>query len=171
MVSRSTPERDSTAAEVPCAPFTVEMTVTVRPAETPFVVSVLFAQRRFAVEDSSTSTTAPSARESSSARSYSLPGSFVQVQGSSTYDRSFLAGVRWDRPVQQPGGQGSSSGGERKFVPVLARAAVAVGVGGVFIETHQDPDRAPSDGPNMVPLREMESLLRTLIAFDKLAKA
>ena len=73
--------------------------------------------------------------------------------------------------VQQPGGQGSSSGGERKFVPVLARAAVAVGVAGVFIETHQDPDRAPSDGPNMVPLREMESLLRTLIAFDKLAKA
>jgi 2-dehydro-3-deoxyphosphooctonate aldolase (KDO 8-P synthase) len=73
--------------------------------------------------------------------------------------------------VQQPGGQGSSSGGERKFVPVLARAAVAVGVAGVFIETHQDPDRAPSDGPNMVPLRDMESLLRTLIAFDKLAKA
>jgi 2-dehydro-3-deoxyphosphooctonate aldolase (KDO 8-P synthase) len=73
--------------------------------------------------------------------------------------------------VQQPGGQGSASGGERKFVPVLARAAVAVGVAGVFIETHQDPDRAPSDGPNMVPLREMESLLRTLMAFDKLAKA
>jgi 2-dehydro-3-deoxyphosphooctonate aldolase (KDO 8-P synthase) len=73
--------------------------------------------------------------------------------------------------VQQPGGQGSVSGGERKFVPVLARAAVAVGVAGVFIETHQDPDRAPSDGPNMVPLREMESLLRTLMAFDKLAKA
>jgi 2-dehydro-3-deoxyphosphooctonate aldolase (KDO 8-P synthase) len=73
--------------------------------------------------------------------------------------------------VQQPGGQGNSSGGERKFVPVLARAAVAVGVAGVFIETHQDPDRAPSDGPNMVPLREMESLLRTLMAFDKLAKA
>jgi 2-dehydro-3-deoxyphosphooctonate aldolase (KDO 8-P synthase) len=73
--------------------------------------------------------------------------------------------------VQEPGGQGSVSGGERKFVPVLARAAVAVGVAGVFIETHQDPDRAPSDGPNMVPLREMESLLRTLMAFDKLAKA
>ena len=73
--------------------------------------------------------------------------------------------------VQQPGGQGSSSGGERKFVPVLARAAVAVGVAGVFIETHRDPDRAPSDGPNMVPLREMETLLRTLMAFDKLAKA
>ncbi|HVG51525.1 MAG TPA: 3-deoxy-8-phosphooctulonate synthase, partial [Xanthobacteraceae bacterium] len=72
--------------------------------------------------------------------------------------------------VQQPGGQGTSSGGEREFVPVLARAAVAVGVAGVFIETHQDPDHAPSDGPNMVPLKEMESLLRTLIAFDKLAK-
>jgi 2-dehydro-3-deoxyphosphooctonate aldolase (KDO 8-P synthase) len=73
--------------------------------------------------------------------------------------------------VQQPGAQGSSSGGEREFVPVLARAAIAVGVAGVFIETHQDPDRAPSDGPNMVPLREMEPLLRTLMAFDKLAKA
>jgi len=73
--------------------------------------------------------------------------------------------------VQQPGGQGSASGGEREFVPVLARAAVAVGIAGVFIETHQDPDKAPSDGPNMVPLRELEPLLRTLIAFDKLAKA
>ena len=72
--------------------------------------------------------------------------------------------------VQQPGGQGTSSGGEREFVAVLARAAVAVGVAGVFIETHQDPDKAPSDGPNMVPLKEMESLLRTLIAFDSLAK-
>jgi 2-dehydro-3-deoxyphosphooctonate aldolase (KDO 8-P synthase) len=72
--------------------------------------------------------------------------------------------------VQQPGGQGTSSGGQREFVPVLARAAVAVGVAGVFIETHQDPDRAPSDGPNMMPLREMEALLRTLIAFDRLAK-
>ncbi len=72
--------------------------------------------------------------------------------------------------VQQPGGQGASSGGEREFVPVLARAAVAVGVAGVFIETHQDPDRAPSDGPNMVPLKEMEDLLRRLIAFDRLAK-
>ena len=66
--------------------------------------------------------------------------------------------------VQQPGGQGTSSGGEREFVPVLARAAVAVGVAGVFIETHQDPDRAPSDGPNMMPLKEMEPLLRRLIA-------
>ncbi|HEY4775324.1 MAG TPA: 3-deoxy-8-phosphooctulonate synthase [Xanthobacteraceae bacterium] len=73
--------------------------------------------------------------------------------------------------VQQPGGQGSVSGGEREFVPVLARAAVAVGVAGIFIETHQDPDRAPSDGPNMVPLKDMEPLLRTLMAFDKLAKA
>jgi 2-dehydro-3-deoxyphosphooctonate aldolase (KDO 8-P synthase) len=72
--------------------------------------------------------------------------------------------------VQQPGGQGTSSGGEREFVPVLARAAVAVGVAGVFIETHQDPDRAPSDGPNMVPLKEMEGLLRRLVEFDRLAK-
>jgi 2-dehydro-3-deoxyphosphooctonate aldolase (KDO 8-P synthase) len=73
--------------------------------------------------------------------------------------------------VQQPGGQGTSSGGEREFVPVLARAAVAVGVAGVFIETHQDPDRAPSDGPNMVPLKAMEPLLRRLVEFDKLAKS
>jgi 2-dehydro-3-deoxyphosphooctonate aldolase (KDO 8-P synthase) len=72
--------------------------------------------------------------------------------------------------VQQPGGQGTSSGGEREFVPVLARAAVAVGVAGVFIETHQDPDRAPSDGPNMMPLEQMESLLRRLMQFDALAK-
>jgi 2-dehydro-3-deoxyphosphooctonate aldolase (KDO 8-P synthase) len=73
--------------------------------------------------------------------------------------------------VQQPGGQGTSSGGEREFVPVLARAAVAVGVAGVFIETHQDPDKAPSDGPNMVPLKEMEGLLRRLMEFDRLAKS
>jgi 2-dehydro-3-deoxyphosphooctonate aldolase (KDO 8-P synthase) len=72
--------------------------------------------------------------------------------------------------VQQPGGQGASSGGQREFVPVLARAAVAVGVAGVFIETHQDPDRAPSDGPNMMPLNELEGLLRRLTAFDRLAK-
>src|SRR6266566_9787270 len=72
--------------------------------------------------------------------------------------------------VQQPGGQGTSSGGEREFVPVLARAAVAVGVAGVFIETHPDPDHAPSDGPNMVPLREFEGLLHTLMTFDALAK-
>jgi 2-dehydro-3-deoxyphosphooctonate aldolase (KDO 8-P synthase) len=72
--------------------------------------------------------------------------------------------------VQQPGGQGTSSGGEREFVPVLARAAVAVGVAGVFIETHQDPDSAPSDGPNMVPLKHLEALLRRLVEFDRVAK-
>ncbi len=73
--------------------------------------------------------------------------------------------------VQQPGGQGTSSGGEREFVPVLARAAVSVGVAGVFIETHQDPDKAPSDGPNMMPLKEMEPFLRKLVEYDRLAKA
>ncbi len=73
--------------------------------------------------------------------------------------------------VQQPGGQGAASGGERRFVPVLARAAVAVGVAAVFIETHQDPDRAPSDGPNMLPLSSLEALLRELVDLDKLAKA
>jgi 2-dehydro-3-deoxyphosphooctonate aldolase (KDO 8-P synthase) len=73
--------------------------------------------------------------------------------------------------VQQPGGQGTSSGGQREFVPVLARAAVAVGVAGVFMETHQDPDKAPSDGPNMVPLKDMPALLEKLMAFDKIAKA
>jgi 2-dehydro-3-deoxyphosphooctonate aldolase (KDO 8-P synthase) len=72
--------------------------------------------------------------------------------------------------VQQPGGQGTSSGGERRFVAVLARAAVAVGVAGIFIETHPDPDKAPSDGPNMVPLRELEGLVGRLMAFDRLAK-
>ncbi|KQW22966.1 2-dehydro-3-deoxyphosphooctonate aldolase [Afipia sp. Root123D2] len=72
--------------------------------------------------------------------------------------------------VQQPGGQGTSSGGEREFVPVLARAAVAVGVAGVFIETHPDPDHAPSDGPNMVPLRDFEALVKNLMAFDAVAK-
>ncbi len=72
--------------------------------------------------------------------------------------------------VQQPGGQGTSSGGERQFVPVLARAAVAVGVAGVFIETHQDPDHAPSDGPNMIPLKDMEPLVKRLMQFDALAK-
>ena len=72
--------------------------------------------------------------------------------------------------VQQPGGRGDSSGGERQFVSVLARAAVAVGVAAVFIETHPDPDRAPSDGPNMVPLSEFEALLGSLMAFDRLAK-
>jgi 2-dehydro-3-deoxyphosphooctonate aldolase (KDO 8-P synthase) len=73
--------------------------------------------------------------------------------------------------VQQPGGQGTTSGGQREFVAVLSRAAVAIGVAGVFIETHQDPDTAPSDGPNMVPLKDLERLLRTLIAFDRLAKS
>jgi 2-dehydro-3-deoxyphosphooctonate aldolase (KDO 8-P synthase) len=72
--------------------------------------------------------------------------------------------------VQQPGGQGASSGGQREFVAVLARAAVAVGVAGVFIETHQDPDHAPSDGPNMVPLRDFEKIIAELMAFDRLAK-
>jgi 2-dehydro-3-deoxyphosphooctonate aldolase (KDO 8-P synthase) len=72
--------------------------------------------------------------------------------------------------VQQPGGQGSSSGGQREFVPVLARAAVAVGVAGLFIETHDNPDQAFSDGPNMVPLDEMPALLARLMAFDRLAK-
>jgi 2-dehydro-3-deoxyphosphooctonate aldolase (KDO 8-P synthase) len=73
--------------------------------------------------------------------------------------------------VQQPGGQGTSSGGDRSFVPVLARAAVAVGVAGLFIETHQDPDRAPSDGPNMVPLNQFEGLVRALMAIDGVVKA
>ena len=73
--------------------------------------------------------------------------------------------------VQQPGGQGASSGGQREFVPVLARAALAIGVAAVFMETHQDPDKAPSDGPNMVPLKEMAALAETLKAFDRLAKA
>lgn len=72
--------------------------------------------------------------------------------------------------VQQPGGQGASSGGEREFAPVLARAALAVGVAAVFIETHPDPDRAPSDGPNMIPLRQMEGLVKVLKEFDALAK-
>lgn len=72
--------------------------------------------------------------------------------------------------VQQPGGQGTSSGGDRTMVPVLARAAVAVGVAGVFIETHQDPDKAPSDGPNMVKLNELKGLLETLVALDSIAK-
>ena len=73
--------------------------------------------------------------------------------------------------VQQPGGQGASSGGQREFVPVLARAAAAIGVAAVFMETHQDPDSAPSDGPNMVPVRELPALLRTLAEIDRLAKA
>jgi 2-dehydro-3-deoxyphosphooctonate aldolase (KDO 8-P synthase) len=72
--------------------------------------------------------------------------------------------------VQQPGGQGTSSGGDRRFVPVLARAAVAVGVAGLFIETHEAPDRAPSDGSNMVPLADFESLVRDLMEIDALVK-
>ncbi len=72
--------------------------------------------------------------------------------------------------VQQPGGQGEASGGERRFVPVLARAAVAVGVAGIFIETHQDPDRAPSDGPNMLPLKDLAPLLAELMEIDRIAK-
>jgi 2-dehydro-3-deoxyphosphooctonate aldolase (KDO 8-P synthase) len=73
--------------------------------------------------------------------------------------------------VQQPGGQGTSSGGQREFVPVLARAAVAVGVAGLFIETHPDPDHAPSDGPNMIALKDMPALLADLLAYDRLTKA
>ena len=73
--------------------------------------------------------------------------------------------------VQQPGGQGSSSGGQREFAPVMARAAVAIGVAAVFIETHEDPDHAPSDGPNMVHLERMPALIAELMAFDRLAKA
>jgi 2-dehydro-3-deoxyphosphooctonate aldolase (KDO 8-P synthase) len=72
--------------------------------------------------------------------------------------------------VQQPGGQGTSTGGDRRMVPVLARAAVAVGVAGVFVETHEDPDNAPSDGPNMVPLAEMEGFIARLMALDRIAK-
>jgi len=73
--------------------------------------------------------------------------------------------------VQQPGGRGGSSGGQREFAPVMARAAVALGVAAVFIETHQDPDTAPSDGPNMIPLDQMPALITSLMEFDRLAKA
>jgi 2-dehydro-3-deoxyphosphooctonate aldolase (KDO 8-P synthase) len=73
--------------------------------------------------------------------------------------------------VQQPGGAGTASGGQREFAPVMARAAVSLGIAGVFIETHEDPDRAPSDGPNMVPLEQMPALVASLMAFDRLAKA
>ena len=73
--------------------------------------------------------------------------------------------------VQQPGGRGTTSGGQREFVPVLARAAVAVGVAAVFMETHQDPDNAPSDGPNMVPLEQLPALVETLLELDRIAKA
>ena len=73
--------------------------------------------------------------------------------------------------VQQPGGQGAISGGQREFAPILARAAVAVGVAGVFIETHEDPDNAPSDGPNMIHLKDMPGVLETLLEIDRIAKA
>ena len=72
--------------------------------------------------------------------------------------------------VQQPGGQGGSSGGQREFAPVMARCAVAIGIAGVFIETHEAPDTAPSDGPNMIPLAQMPKLIETLMQFDRLAK-
>ncbi len=72
--------------------------------------------------------------------------------------------------VQQPGGMGEKSGGQREFVPYLARAAIAVGIGAIFIETHEDPDNAPSDGPNMVPLKEMKTLLKKLTEIDKIVK-
>jgi 2-dehydro-3-deoxyphosphooctonate aldolase (KDO 8-P synthase) len=73
--------------------------------------------------------------------------------------------------VQQPGGQGGSSGGQREFAPVMARAAVSLGIAAVFIETHEDPDNAPSDGPNMIPLTQMQTLVNSLMQFDRLAKA
>jgi 2-dehydro-3-deoxyphosphooctonate aldolase (KDO 8-P synthase) len=73
--------------------------------------------------------------------------------------------------VQQPGGRGTASGGQREFAPVLARAAVAVGVAAVFMETHPDPDHAPSDGPNMIPMADLPAILETLLAFDRIAKA
>ena len=73
--------------------------------------------------------------------------------------------------VQQPGGQGGASGGQREFAPVMARAAVSIGIAAVFIETHQDPDNAPSDGPNMIPLDQMDHLVKSLMDFDRLAKA
>jgi len=73
--------------------------------------------------------------------------------------------------VQQPGGMGGSSGGQREFAPVMARAAVSLGIAAVFIETHEDPDNAPSDGPNMIPLDQMGGVVKSLMAFDALAKA
>jgi 2-dehydro-3-deoxyphosphooctonate aldolase (KDO 8-P synthase) len=86
--------------------------------------------------------------------------------------KSFGAPVVFDatHSVQQPGGRGDTSGGERQFVPVLARAAVSIGIAAVFLEAHPDPDNAPSDGPNMVPFAELENLVRELVAFDRLAK-
>ncbi|MBI1251496.1 MAG: 3-deoxy-8-phosphooctulonate synthase [Alphaproteobacteria bacterium] len=87
--------------------------------------------------------------------------------------KSFGAPVVFDatHSVQQPGGRGESSGGEREFVPVLARAAAAIGVAAIFIEAHPDPENAPSDGPNMVPFDQLEALVRDLVAFDRLAKS
>jgi 2-dehydro-3-deoxyphosphooctonate aldolase (KDO 8-P synthase) len=86
--------------------------------------------------------------------------------------KTFGAPVVYDatHSVQQPGGRGDTSGGERQFVPMLARAAVSIGIAAVFIESHPDPDNAPSDGPNMVPFAELEGLVRDLMAFDRLAK-
>ncbi len=86
--------------------------------------------------------------------------------------RSFGAPVIFDatHSVQEPGGQGASSGGQRQFVEILARAAVSVGVAGIFLETHQDPDNAPSDGPNMVKVDDLQRLLETLMEFDYLSK-
>jgi 2-dehydro-3-deoxyphosphooctonate aldolase (KDO 8-P synthase) len=97
----------------------------------------------------------------------------TDFRGLPTMARETGAPVIFDatHSVQQPGGQGASSGGQREFVPVLARAAVAVGVAGVFIETHDNPDQAFSDGPNMVPLKEMPRLLAELVAFDRLSKS
>jgi 2-dehydro-3-deoxyphosphooctonate aldolase (KDO 8-P synthase) len=73
--------------------------------------------------------------------------------------------------VQQPGGKGGSSGGQREFAPLMARCAVSTGIAGVFIETHEAPDTAPSDGPNMIPLDQMAAVLKSLMAFDRLAKS
>ena len=97
----------------------------------------------------------------------------TDFRGLPTMARETGAPVIFDatHSVQQPGGQGASSGGQREFVPVLARATVAVGVAGVFIETHDNPDQAFSDGPNMVPLKEMPRLLAELVAFDRLSKS
>ncbi|MBM09541.1 MAG: hypothetical protein CMF69_08200 [Magnetovibrio sp.] len=72
--------------------------------------------------------------------------------------------------VQQPGGQGGVSGGEREFAPILARAAVSIGIAAIFMETHQDPDNAPSDGPNMIPLSKIKNIIEMLLEFDRLAK-
>ena len=73
--------------------------------------------------------------------------------------------------VQQPGGQGASSGGDRRFAPVIANAALSTGIAGVFVETHKDPDKAPSDGSNMIVFKELENLLKKMMAFDKIAKS